>query len=90
MLKSVRYGGFFVVMRNVHWLHALIAATIIVCAGPSTISDSIEAVRSGRRTTRTNYELYGWVFSAFFLPLTFITFTIGVLATMPGIGIATP
>src|SRR5688572_8251082 len=39
MLKSVRYGGFFVVIRNVHWLHALIAPTIIVCAGPSRMSE---------------------------------------------------
>ena len=39
MLNSVRYGGFFVVIRNVHWLHALIAPTIIVCAGPSRMSD---------------------------------------------------
>jgi hypothetical protein len=30
MLKSVRYGGFLVVIRNVHWLHALRAPTIIV------------------------------------------------------------
>ena len=39
MLNSVRYGGFFVVIRNVHWLHALIAPTIIVCAGPSRMSE---------------------------------------------------
>ena len=24
MLNSVRYSGFFVVIRNVHWLHALV------------------------------------------------------------------
>src|SRR5688572_30675060 len=39
MLNSVRYGGFFVVIRNVHWLHALIAPTIIVCAGPSRMRE---------------------------------------------------
>ena len=39
MLNSVRCGGFFVVIRNVHWLHALIAPTIIVCAGPSRMSE---------------------------------------------------
>src|SRR5258706_15590938 len=39
MLNSVRYSVFFVVIRNVHWLHALVAPTIIVWLGPSTISD---------------------------------------------------
>src|SRR5688500_5258666 len=39
MLNNVRYGGFFVVIRNVHWLHALMAPTIIVCAGPSRINE---------------------------------------------------
>src|SRR5688500_3975804 len=39
MLKSVRYGGFLMVIRNVHWLHALMAPTIIVCAGPSRMSE---------------------------------------------------
>ncbi len=39
MLKNVRYGGFFVVIRNVHWLHALSAPTIIVWAGPSRMSE---------------------------------------------------
>ena len=39
MLNSVRYGGFLIVIRNVHWLHALIAPTIIVCAGPSRMSE---------------------------------------------------
>ncbi len=39
MLNSVRYGGFFVVIRNVHWLQALIAPTIIVCAGPRRMSE---------------------------------------------------
>src|SRR5258706_70202 len=39
MLNSVRYSVFFVVIRNVHWLHALMAPTIIVWLGPSTMSD---------------------------------------------------
>ena len=39
MLKSFRCNAFFSVVRNVHWLHALIAPTIIVCAGPSRIND---------------------------------------------------
>ena len=39
MLKSFRYNAFFTVVRNVHWLHALMAPTIIVCAGPSRIND---------------------------------------------------
>ena len=39
MLNSVRYGGFFDVIRNVHWLHALVAPTIIVWLGPRMISD---------------------------------------------------
>ena len=39
MLNNVRYGGFFVVIRNVHWLQALTAPTIIVCAGPSRMSE---------------------------------------------------
>ena len=30
MLKSVRYGAERDCVRNVHWLHALAAATIIV------------------------------------------------------------
>ena len=60
MLKSVRYGGFFVVIRNVHWLHALIAPTIIVCAGPSRMSerkstayetDIVEPLRASGRFT---------------------------------------
>ena len=38
MLYSVRYGGFRVVMRNVHWLHALAAATSIVSLEPSSSS----------------------------------------------------
>ena len=60
MLNSVRYGGFFVVIRNVHWLHALIAPTIIVCAGPSRMSerkstayetDIVETLRASGRFT---------------------------------------
>ena len=39
MLNSVRYSVFFVVIRNVHWLHALVAPTIIVWLGPSMMSD---------------------------------------------------
>ena len=39
MLNSVRCGGFLCVIRNVHWLQALIAPTIIVCAGPSRMSE---------------------------------------------------
>src|SRR5712691_5542019 len=35
MLKSVRYGADRVLVRNVHWLHALVAATIIVSFAPS-------------------------------------------------------
>src|SRR5213083_2230067 len=35
MLKSVRCGADRVFVRNVHWLHALVAATIIVSFGPS-------------------------------------------------------
>ncbi len=60
MLKSVRCTGFFTLMRNVHWLHALIAPTIIVCAGPSRISerksiayetDIVDALRVSGRCT---------------------------------------
>src|SRR3954467_7903920 len=39
MLKSVRYIGCFDVIRNVHWLHALVAPTIIVWLGPTMMSD---------------------------------------------------
>ena len=35
MLKSVRYGGLRVFILNVHWLHALATATIIVSFGPN-------------------------------------------------------
>src|SRR5262245_61823574 len=38
MLKIVRYVGFRCFMRNVHWLHALPMATIIVACGPSRSS----------------------------------------------------
>src|SRR5688572_5755734 len=40
MLKSVRYIGFGSLMRNVHWLYALAAATNIVSCGPSSSSDA--------------------------------------------------
>ena len=63
MLKSVRYMGFRSLMRNVHWLHALAAATIIVSFGPSSSSDAkstaydtdiVEPLRaSGRLTLKT-------------------------------------
>ncbi len=39
MLNSVRCSGFFVFIRNVHWLHALATATNIVSWGPSRSSD---------------------------------------------------
>src|SRR5215831_18518227 len=38
MLKSVRYGGVLDSTRNVHWLHALAAATSIVSSAPSRSS----------------------------------------------------
>ena len=38
MLKSVRYGAERAWVRNVHWLHALAAATIIVSFAPSSRS----------------------------------------------------
>ena len=40
MLKSVRCAGFRSLMRNVHWLQALTAATIIVSSGPRSSSDA--------------------------------------------------
>ena len=40
MLKSVRYAALRSLMRNVHWLHALAAATIIVSSGPSSSRDA--------------------------------------------------
>src|SRR5437762_10514420 len=40
MLKSVRYAGLRSLIRNVHWLHALTAATIIVSFGPSSRSEA--------------------------------------------------
>ena len=40
MLKSVRWIGLRSLMRNVHWLNALAAATIIVSFGPSSSSDA--------------------------------------------------
>ena len=39
MLNIVRYNVFFVVIRNVHWLHALVAPTIIVWLGPRMMSE---------------------------------------------------
>ena len=63
MLKSVRYAGLRSLMRNVHWLQALTAATIIVSFGPSSSSDAkstaydtdiVEPLRaSGRVTLKT-------------------------------------
>ena len=63
MLKSVRYVGLRSLMRNVHWLHALAAATTIVSFGPSSSSDAkstaydtdiVEPLRaSGRVTLKT-------------------------------------
>src|SRR5262249_50521960 len=40
MLNSVRNGAVFVVVRMVHWLQALTAATIIVSLAPSSRSDA--------------------------------------------------
>ena len=40
MLKSVRCSGLRSLMRNVHWLYALAAATSIVSFGPSSSSDA--------------------------------------------------
>src|ERR1041384_3353604 len=40
MLKSVRWTGLRSLMRNVHWLNALAAATIIVSFGPSSSSEA--------------------------------------------------
>src|SRR5438034_6012048 len=40
MLNSVRWIGLRSWMRNVHWLNALAAATIIVSFGPSSSSDA--------------------------------------------------
>src|SRR5436189_200658 len=40
MLKSVRWIGFRSLMRNVHWLNALAAATTIVSFGPRSSSDA--------------------------------------------------
>ena len=38
MLNSARYGGDRACVRNVHWLHALVAATNIVSSAPSSSS----------------------------------------------------
>src|SRR5687767_15802872 len=40
MLKSVRCVGFGSLMRNVHWLYALAAATSMVSCGPRRSSDA--------------------------------------------------
>ena len=40
MLNSVRWIGLRSLIRNVHWLNALAAATIIVSFGPSRSSDA--------------------------------------------------
>src|SRR4249920_2623684 len=40
MLNSVRCAGDRVWVRNVHWLHALVAATSIVVSAPSSSSDA--------------------------------------------------
>src|SRR5688572_28913353 len=40
MLNSVRCAGLCSFVRNVHWLHALTAATSIVSFGPSSSSDA--------------------------------------------------
>ena len=40
MLKSVRCSGFRSLIRKVHWLNALAAATIIVSLGPRSSSDA--------------------------------------------------
>src|SRR5262245_27537608 len=46
MLNSVRNGAVFAVVRIVHWLHALTAATIIVSLAPM----------SSRAATSTAYD----------------------------------
>ncbi len=40
MLKSVRWSGLRSLIRNVHWLNALAAATSIVSCGPSSSSEA--------------------------------------------------
>ncbi len=40
MLNSVRWIGLLSLMRKVHWLNALAAATTIVSFGPSSSSDA--------------------------------------------------
>src|SRR5437764_7041004 len=40
MLNSVRWIGLRSLIRNVHWLNALTAATTIVSLGPSSSSDA--------------------------------------------------
>src|SRR5438128_1014097 len=40
MLNSVRWMGFRSLMRNVHWLNALAAATTIVSFGPRRSSEA--------------------------------------------------
>ena len=63
MLKSVRWSGLRSLIRKVHWLNALTAATIIVSFGPSRSSDAkstaydtdiVDDLRaSGRLTLKT-------------------------------------
>src|SRR4029077_13283928 len=63
MLNRVRWIGLRSLIRNVHWLNALAAATIIVSFGPSSSSDAkstaydtdiVEERRaSGRLTLKT-------------------------------------
>ena len=40
MLNNVRYTGARVCVRNVHWAHALVAATNIVASAPSSSSEA--------------------------------------------------
>src|SRR5687767_663437 len=64
MLNSVRWIGLRSLMRNVHWLNALAAATIIVSLAPSSSSDAKstaydtdivdERRASGRLTLKTD------------------------------------
>ncbi len=64
MLNSVRWIGLRSLIRNVHWLNALAAATIIVSFGPRSSSDAkstaydtdmVEERRaSGRFTLKTD------------------------------------
>src|SRR5258708_40095195 len=63
MLNSVRWIGLRSLMRKVHWLNALAAATTMVSLGPSSSSDAKstaydtdiveERLASGRFTLKT-------------------------------------